>query len=145
MNSVGGPSPAPRETYPFDGRQTGGGLAVAGLILGGLALAGLAAALLALGLFSTTGSVVTRGGNDELKGRLASDLKNAATAEESYRTRHPRYTSFIGELEQEGLRANFATLIVVKATKNAYCIEAASGGIVMHYSSTVGMPEDGGC
>ena len=137
---------ATREIDRSQGRQGGRGIAVAGLILGWLGLAStLAFILLTLGLFAATESVVDTRLDDETRGRLASDLKNAATAEESYRTLHPRYTRFIGELEQEGLRVSFATLTVVEATKDSYCIEGEAGGEVMHYSSEVGMPEDGGC
>lgn len=137
---------ATREIDRSQGRQGGRGIAVAGLILGWLGLAStLAFILLTLGLFAATESVVSTGLDDETRGRLASDLKNAATAEESYRTVHPRYTRFIGELEQEGLRVTFATLTVVEATKDSYCIEGEAGGEVMHYDSDEGTPADGSC
>lgn len=133
------------------GRRDGGGVG-AGVVVGlsVLALVVVAVALLAFGgLFAGGGAVIdggVGGGFDgDLRGEMSSTLKNAATAQESFRTVNPRYTRSQADLRGEGFVPGRPNLVIVHATGKRYCMEARAAGHVMHYDSTVGMPLEGAC
>ena len=133
---------ARREIEASGGQEGGRGAAMTGIVLGWLGLAGVAIYIsIAGGTFVVTNSA--REG--EVREELSSSLKNAATAEESHRTQSPRYTKSIADLRQEGFQPGLATVTIIEATANSYCIEAESSRVVMHYDSSEGIPKDGRC
>ena len=78
---------------------------------------------------------------------VKSDLRNAATAEETWLTDNGTYSAAVADLQSVGFKysaasnyANNAALIVPKPTGNtSYCIEATSAsGKLMHYDSSAG-------
>lgn len=82
--------------------------------------------------------------------QLESALKNMATAEESWLTANPTYTTSVPNLVTEGFTYSSAdvTPSVVSATGTAYCLKAVSGHdttIIRYYSSAVGRPETAAC
>jgi hypothetical protein len=85
------------------------------------------------------------GPRDETEGAL----KNAATAEESFRTGHPHYTTKVWQLKREGLRYDEKAidLFVSWADERGYCIEARHNDLAKarHYDSDDGRPFAGRC
>ena len=83
------------------------------------------------------------------KQQTASTLKNAATAEESWRTVSDAYTERMRDLKGEGLRwdEDKINLFVSWATADGYCLHARHRAMSrpMHYSSSEGLPERGPC
>lgn len=81
--------------------------------------------------------------------QIQSELKNAATAEESYAVSHDgNYTRRQAGIEREGFNpSRNVRLFFVPGPKNGYCIEAQHDGLaeIWHYSSNVGAPERGRC
>ncbi|HJR45839.1 MAG TPA: DUF4190 domain-containing protein [Actinomycetota bacterium] len=136
---------ATREIDGSGGRQGGRGIAVGGLILGWLGLASVAAFILLLGGLFAAGDAVIDEFSDDVQADMASTLKNAATAQESFRTINTRYTRNPGDLRGEGFAPGGANLVIVEATKNSYCMEARAVGHVMSYDSSEGTPRDGPC
>ena len=76
-------------------------------------------------------------------------LKNAAIAEESYRTHNPSYTPNVDDLVAEGLPLPPAIDLDIRdAQIDRYCIEAKHQDLpneVWSYDSTVGQPRAGPC
>lgn len=134
---------AKREIDRSGGRQGGRGIAVAGLILGWLGVAGIIGfILLTAGLFAATDAAIDEG----LRSDMESSLKNAATAQESYATsRNGRYTSNINDLYAEGFSPGLATVTIVEADSEGYCMEAESEGEVMRFDSEESVPTEGSC
>ena len=83
----------------------------------------------------------------EKREEIQSQLKNAATAEESYRTSHERYTRVLNDLKAEGFRNVRRVSVLIARAGEGYCIEAQHTGLgeVWHYGSRVGRPMRGGC
>ena len=81
--------------------------------------------------------------------QTASALKNAATAEESYRVDHDAYTESVRALRDEGLEWNRdkIKLFISWATKTGYCVHAKHDNMrrPMHYDSSEGEPKRGPC
>ena len=79
---------------------------------------------------------------------LQSELKNAATAEESFRTDHDHYTRRMWSLENnEGFDPRSNVRILIVHAYDEYCLEGQhdSLGAIWHYDSTVGNPQKGRC
>jgi hypothetical protein len=81
---------------------------------------------------------------------IDSALKNAATAMESYAVETEGDYSKAGltELEEQGLRLPVDIALTIDSRRASYCIEAEHSGlpgVVKHYNSNVGSPEDGPC
>jgi len=98
---------------------------------------------------------------------VKSDLKNAATAEETYLTEANHYTALIADLQTNGFKysagGNYSTgtalLVVSKmydgagavtttatAATGGYCLSGTSAsGLVFHYDSTTGGVGSGAC
>lgn len=76
-------------------------------------------------------------------------LRNAATAEESYRTSHDSYTERLRHLRNEGLRwdRDRVRLFVSWATESGYCLHARHVRMErpMHFDSNEGRPAFGPC
>ena len=84
----------------------------------------------------------------EKREQVESQLKNAATAEESYLTTHEAYTRVLNRLKEEGYRSNPRVAVIIdRAGTRHYCIEAQHAGLgeIWHYSSSEGMPRPGRC
>jgi type IV pilus assembly protein PilA len=78
---------------------------------------------------------------------VKSDLRNAATAEETWLTDNGTYTANVADLTSVGFKysaasnydANTALIVPVPNGNNSYCISATSAsGKKMHYDSTAG-------
>ena len=85
---------------------------------------------------------------EEKRERMQSSLKNAATAEESYRVDAQSYTRVLDDLKAEGLDTyRNVRLLIARAGQNHYCIEAQHDalGEIWKYSSRVGRPVEGRC
>ncbi|MEA2435230.1 MAG: hypothetical protein QOG54_2687 [Actinomycetota bacterium] len=109
-------------------------------------------ALLAVALILGAAPVAVAGGgsHSEDVAETMAAVKNTATAEESYRTDHRKYTTHIGRLKrQDGLRYDEQSidLFASWADENGYCIEARHVDVVKarHYDSTQGNPRIGRC
>lgn len=100
--------------------------------------------LVVLGALSVEVSAATRA---EKRDAIQSQLKNAATAEESYRTGHDQYTRVLNDLKTEGFRNVRRVSVLIARAGEGYCIEAQHAGLgeVWHYGSRVGRPVRGGC
>ena len=91
--------------------------------------------------------------NQRKKGWAAqaqSAVKNMATAEESYLTSNPAYTTSVAALQSEGFTfsSSDVTPSVVSASATAYCLKAVSAhdtSIVYYYSSAQGAPSTTSC
>ena len=83
----------------------------------------------------------------EKREQIQSQLKNAATAEESYRVDHEQYTRVLNDLKAEGFRNISRVSVLIARAGEGYCIEAQHAGLgeVWHYGSRVGRPMRGGC
>ena len=83
----------------------------------------------------------------EKREQIQSQLKNAATAEESYRIDHEQYTRVLNDLKAEGFRNVRKVSVLIARAGEGYCIEAQHAGLgeVWHYGSRVGRPLRGGC
>lgn len=83
------------------------------------------------------------------EGQIQTALKNAAVAEESYRTVNPSYTPNVGDLSNEGMPAAPAVDIDIRsANTDGYCIEATHRDVpneVWNYDSDIGEPLEGPC
>jgi hypothetical protein len=134
---------AKREIDRTGGRQGGRGLAIAGLILGWLGVAGIIAfVIVTAGLFAVTSNAVDK----EATAEMEIALKNAATAQESFATGSGgQYTDDLNDLYLEGLVPQAATLTIVEASSDGYCMEAELEGETMYISSDSLIPEDGTC
>ena len=96
-------------------------------------------------LVAVNASAATRA---EKREQIQSQLKNAATAEESYRTRHDGYTRVLNRLKANGYEDNPRVgLLIARAGTKHYCIEAQHAGLgeIWHYSSSEGRPRPGRC
>lgn len=70
---------------------------------------------------------------------VASTLKEAAIAAEEYSVDKETYPANLAELTATGFQPiPGVTVAVVSASKTAYCLSAAGGGVTLYYSSTVG-------
>ena len=80
---------------------------------------------------------------------MQSDLKDAATAEETYAVDHEgHYTRVLDELKAVGLQlSRNVSLHIPRAGESHYCLEVQheAMGQIWHYSSRVGAPERGRC
>jgi len=134
---------AKKEIDNSGGREGGRGIAVAGLILGWLGIAGIILMIVLMaGLFVATDATIDKG----LRADMEASLKNAATAQESYATTHDgTYTSDVSDLYLEGFSPGLAGVSVLEANADGYCLEAVLNDEVMHFDSSHGAPEDGGC
>lgn len=91
--------------------------------------------------------------NQRKKGWAAqaqSAVKNMATAEESYLTSNPSYTTSVASLQSEGFTfsATDVTPSVVSASATEYCLKAVSAhdtSIVYYYDSAAGSPSTSPC
>ena len=83
----------------------------------------------------------------EKREQIQSDLKNAAVAEESYRTTHDGYTRVLNHLKSNGFEPNPRVALIIVRGDEEYCLEAqhTAMGEIWHYSSTVGRPQNGRC
>lgn len=83
------------------------------------------------------------------KEQTQSALKNAATAEESYRTTTQDYTERMRDLKDEGLTWNEdrINMFVSWATTDGYCIHARHRAMSrpFHFAQNRGRPERGPC
>jgi hypothetical protein len=97
-------------------------------------------------LVNTVG--VSAQGKANKRDQIQSNLKNAATAEESWRTTSNSYTKRMADLESEGFsQSKNVRLLIVRAGENGYCLEAQHDGLgeIWKYSSKVGAPRQGQC
>lgn len=134
---------AKKEIDRSEGRQSGRGIAVAGLILGWLGVAGfIGFILLTAGLFAATEATI----DNTMRSELEITLKKAATAQEVTLTENGQYTASENELlEAADFDLGLADLRVVRADAEGYCLEAELSEDLMHFDSTHGAPEEGGC
>ena len=106
-----------------------------------VAVAGVLLSLMILG----QASGATRA---EKRAQIQSDLKNAATAEESYFTRAQVYTRVLNELKDEGYHPYpNVRVMIVWAGEKTYCLEAQHDGLgeIWHYNANRGQPVRGRC
>lgn len=106
--------------------QGGSGLATAGLVLGYLGIAGAIFFILVVaGAISTFNSAVS---NDEAA-QVKADLRNAATAEETFLTDNNVYTTNETDLATEGYVPGFGTEIAIATDGvRGYCIVGSYEG-----------------
>ena len=83
----------------------------------------------------------------EKREEIQSQLKNAATAEESFRTRNESYTRVLNNLKAEGFQPNRRVSVLIARAGEGCCIEAQHTGLgeIWRYSSNVGRPLRGRC
>lgn len=106
--------------------QGGNGLATAGLVLGYLGVAGAVFFILVVaGAVSTFNSEVSKNEAPQVR----ADMRNAATAEESFLTDNDVYTANVSDLTAEGYVKGFGTEIALSTDGNAgYCIVGSFQG-----------------
>lgn len=96
---------------------------------------------------SSVGPASAQGGLTK-KEKAEETLKDAATAQESYRTSHPTYTESRAALEAEGLVVRRGVrFLVVHADRDSYCMDAKHRRARrwQHYYSEDGAPTPGRC
>ncbi len=85
---------------------------------------------------------------DAIKDALQAALKDAATAQESWRTAHSSYTDDVNRLAKEGLQlVPQIQFTIVQADENGYCMNAAypPAELFYFYWSENGAPLEGDC
>ncbi len=116
------------------GTLGGKGMAIAGVVLGGLGLVSIL-------LFTVTGAVVfskaAKAGNESV---LKSDLRDAASAQETYFAEHHAYATSVGDLTGDGLFLFPGDDVqVVSATSTGYCLVGNRSDVATwYYDSTNG-------
>ena len=75
-----------------------------------------------------------------------SDLKNMATAEETYLTDNGNYTAVVGDLQTNGFNesadnSNWAAAVFASGSADGYCLQVDSkSGTTFYYQSDKGVP-----
>lgn len=97
-------------------------------------------------LFLGQASSATRA---EKREQIDSQLKNAATAEESYLVSNDSYTRVLNELKEEGFRESDKVQVIIARINSdiSYCIEGQHDGLgeIWNYSSRRGTVVRGRC
>jgi type II secretory pathway pseudopilin PulG len=109
-------------------------------------------AVLVICVLATALLVVTAWGGsprERRRSRVESQLKNAATAEESYAVDHEgNYTRRLDDLKEVGFDPYpNVSLLIPRAGGRGYCLEGQHEalGAIWHYDSDVGTVERGRC
>lgn len=104
-----------------DRGEGGGGLATAGLILGYLGIAGLILFIITAATAASSLHTVVSSSQDA---QVRADLRNTATAEESFLTDNGQYTTDLGQLESQAFYrpSPFTRLAIATDGRTGYCI-----------------------
>ena len=86
---------------------------------------------------------------EQARQEMATALSAAASAQESYLTSAPGYTSDLSALEGEGFEPPVEVYVqIVSADEDSYCMEATHtdlAGVYYYFVGTEGSPQQGRC